>query len=115
MLTGTAQCGATFQIMDTSRPSFVIVPEVGNCFSCPSTSSPSVQWQVVDRGAIVQLSGAAVTPIGVGTATATVVQGYLVISAPQEYVLPGVLGRRDILCSDDDANIYEARLLSPGL
>ena len=110
MLTGTAQpsrCGATFQI-DSSRASFIIVPGVDNCFSCPLP-----QWTLSDGGIIV-LIGTTPTDIAGGATTAIVEGGYLVISMPQLYVLVGNIGRRDIFCSDGNT-AYEARLTSPGV
>ena len=82
-----------------------MVPGVVNCFGCALDASGSVAWQIELDGDLVPAS----------SSSDIVVDGnVLVIAMPDDYVLPGSSGRKNILCTSLTNGLnLEARLASP--
>ena len=81
------------------------MPGVINCFSCALDTNGSITWQVTVNGDLLHLSLAP---------NAEADGNFLVIAMPEDYVLPGTSGRRDILCTSlVNGQNLEARLTSP--
>ena len=96
------QCAQTFRI-EEDREEIFIIPGVVNCFSCALDSNGSVIWKIT-------------VTVNDGPAPfAATDRNFLVIEMPENYIQPGLSGRRSILCiSFDNGQILEARLSSPG-
>ena len=94
-----------------SGPFTDIIIELGevNCFTCSQVSS----WTANnDMGNPISVTSA--SPLVFGVTTVVEVEGnYLVLPSPGDYVLPGNIGRRNIICSDNSGSQYEARLSNP--
>ena len=102
-----AQCVNNLRIV-IDREDLYIMPGVVNCISCALDSMGDVAWQIEVDG----------DPVPATTPTAaqfvTVMNNYLIIAMPEEYVLPGTSGRQDIVCTSlINGNTLEARLASP--
>ena len=81
------------------------MPGVVNCISCNLDDMGNVAWQVTVDGDLVPVSSSSdVTTDG----------NFLVIAIPENYVLPGTSGRRNIVCTSlSSGGTLEARLASP--
>ena len=103
-----AQCVHNLRVM-TIREDLYIMPGVVNCISCALDSMGDVAWQIEVDG----------DPVPATTPTAaqfvTVMNNYLIIAMPEEYVLPGTSGRQDVVCTSltTPGSSLEARLASP--
>ena len=85
-----------------------IIIELGvvNCFTC----SPPTSWTATNQASLA-IPVSSLSPLIIDGVTLVEVEGdYLVLPNPGAYVLPGVGGRRSIVCS----TTFEARLTSPG-
>ena len=83
------------------------MPGVVNCFSCALDTMGNVNWQVDLDGDLVPVS---LSPDAVTDGN------FLVIAMPENYVLPGTSGRRNIVCTSlANGQIFDARLASPGI
>ena len=115
-----ARCLQTFRIENGSRPNYVIVPGVANCFSCALDAvGATVSWSVADGSVIRQLQTGSPFILTIANQSITIAEveeNYLILPAPEVYVLPGLVGRQDIFCSlaTGSGEQYEARLISPG-
>ena len=99
------QCVQTLRI-EQDRSDIYIMPGVVNCISCGLDTMGSVIWRISVDGILVPASS---VPL-----IATVDGNSLVIAMPEDYVLPGTTGRRDIICiSIINSQELEARLASP--
>ena len=103
--TSPAQCVHNLRI-ETDRQDLYIMPGVVNCISCNIIGD--IVWQIeVDYDLILISSPTAAQ-------FAITVNNYLIITTPEDYVLPGTLARRDIVCSTPVGTpSLEARLASP--
>ena len=100
-----AQCVQTFRIEQDQIEQY-IVPGVVNCFSCALDTMGSVSWQVELDGDLVPVS---LSPDAVADGNC------LIVEMPDNYVLPGPSGRRNITCTSlVDGQTFEARLASLG-
>ena len=109
---GTSQAPARCATTTTLSGSFTdIIVELGevNCFTC----SLVISWTANnDMGNPISVTSA--SPLVIGVTTVVEVEGnYLVLPSPGDYVLPGSGGRKNIICSDNSGNTYEARLSNP--
>ena len=60
------------------------------------------------------ISVTSASALEIGGVTVVEVEGnYLVLPSPGQYVLTGNSGRRNIICSDNTGEQYEARLSNP--
>ena len=99
------QCVETFRI-EQDRIDLFIVPGVVNCFSCALDTGGDVAWQVELDGVLVPVS---LSPDALADGNC------LIIEMPDNYVLPGLSGRRNITCTSlVDGRTFEARLASLG-
>ena len=99
-----AQCARTFRVED-DRDDLYIVPGVVNCFSCALDTMGGVSWQVERDGDLV---------LATSSPDAAVDGNFLIIAMPENYVLPGTSGRRDIACTSVvNGQNLEPRLASP--
>ena len=76
------------------------MPGVVNCFSCALDTMGSVSWQVELDGDLVPVS---LSPDAVTDGN------FLVIAMPENYVLPGTSGRRSIVCTSPNGQIFDVR------
>ena len=109
---GTSQAPARCVRTTTLSGGFInIIVELGevNCFTC----SQVLSWTANNNeGNPISVTSA--SPLLIGGVTVVEVEGnYLVLPSPGDYVLPGNIGRRNIICSDNIGNQYEARLSNP--
>ena len=101
-----AQCVRNLRI-ETDRQDLYIMPGVVNCISCNIVGT--IAWTIeVDGDQIPTTSPTAAQ-------FASTENNYLIIATPEDYVLPGTSGRRDIFCSASPSGTpsLEARLASP--
>ena len=90
-------CGHTSRI-ERNGTDFYITPGVINCFTCALDLVGELQWE-----------------IEMGEAATADFFMVLVFAMPDNYVVPGVSGRRNISCtSQNDGQKLQARLASPG-
>ena len=81
-----------------------ITPGVTNCISCAVAGG--VLWQITVNGIL--------TPVSSAPQIASTENNYLIIPSPENYVLPGQSGRRNIECIGASyASSLETRLASP--
>ena len=100
-----AQCVHNLQI-ETDRQDLYIMPGVVNCISCNIMGD--IAWQIEVDGDLFP------TTSSIAAQFASTMNNYLIITMPEDYVLPGTPGRRDILCSAFFGTpSLEARLASP--
>lgn len=111
-----ARCVQTFRIEDSSRPDFVVVPGVVNCFICViyPVDNASLSWIIENGKASLPLQSGMLASIANGTTTVEVEGNTLILPMPELYVRPGIVGRKFIICSQHGQE-YEARLVSPGI
>ena len=101
-----AQCVHNLRI-ETDRQDLYIMPGVVNCISCNIMGD--IVWQIEVDGDLIPATTSSAAQF------ASTMNNYLIIAAPEDYVLPGTSGRRDILCSTPVGSpSLEARLASPG-
>jgi hypothetical protein len=101
-----SQCQSDLQIV-SDREDLYIVPGMVNCITCALDEQGPVTWQIeVDGDLVVATSPTAAQ-------FATVEGNYLILMTPEDYVLLGSTGRRDIVCSGPGFPFLEARLVSP--
>ena len=92
--------------IETDRQDLYIMPGVVNCISCNIVGS--IAWQIEVDGDLFQATSSSAAQF------ASTMNNYLIIAMPEDYVEPGTLGRRDILCSAPAGSpSLEARLASP--
>ena len=104
-LTRPEQCQVLYYI-EEDRSSFIIVPEVTNCFNCALHNESMLSWLVsIDTGDLVPAST---------VPNVEIEANYLIVPIPTDYVEPGNAGRRDIICTTGNRQL-EARLTSPGI
>ena len=100
-----AQCVHNLQI-ETDRQDLYIMPGVINCISCNIMGN--IAWQIEVDGDLVP------TTSSIAAQFVSTMNNYLIIAMPEDYVLPGTSGRRDILCSTPVGTpSLEAILASP--
>ena len=103
-----ARCARTTTL---SAPFTDIVVELGevNCFTCSLVTS----WTANnDAGNPISVTSA--SPLLIGEVIVVEVEGnYLILPSPGQYVPPGNSGRRNIICTDNIGDTYEARLSNP--
>ena len=101
-----AQCVHNLRI-ETGREDLYIMPGVVNCISCNIMGD--IAWQIEVDGDLIPAT------ISIATYFVSTMNNYLIIAMPEDYVLPGTLGRQDIFCSTPVGTpSLEARLASPG-
>ena len=82
------------------------MPGVVNCISCNIMGD--IAWQIEVDGDLIPAT------ISIATYFVSTMNNYLIIAMPEDYVLPGTLGRQDIFCSTPVGTpSLEARLASP--
>ena len=103
--TPPAQCVHNLRI-EIDRQDLYIMPGVVNCISCNIMGD--IAWQIEVDGDLLPITSAMAALI------ASTVNNYLIITMPEDYVLPGTAGRQEILCSAPAGSpSLEARLASP--
>ena len=101
-----AQCVHNLRI-ETDRQDLYIMPGVVNCISCNIIGD--IFWGIEVDGDLVPTTSPTAAQF------ASIMNNYLIIAMPEDYVEPGTSGRRDILCSAVAGSpSLEARLASPG-
>ena len=85
-----------------------ITPGVKNCIRCSLESFGQVTWQVTLPGMLFTVD------VGPSTPFAEVDNNILVLAEPEEYVLPGQLGAKEIVCNGGGQQIATF-LASPGV
>ena len=100
-----AQCVHNLRI-ETDRQNLYIMPGVVNCISC--NLNGDIAWQIEVDGDLIQATSPTAAQF------ASTMNNYLIMAMPEDYVLPGISGRQDILCSTPVGTPFlEARLASP--
>ena len=93
--------------IETDRQDLYIMPGVVNCISCNIMGD--IVWQIEVDGDLIPATTSSAAQF------ASTMNNYLIIATPEDYVLPGTSGRRNILCSAPAGSpSLEARLASPG-
>ena len=103
--TPPAQCVHNLRI-EIDRQDLYIMPGVVNCISCNIMGD--IAWTIEVGGDQIPTTSSSAAQF------ATAENNYLIIATPEDYVLPGTSGRRDIFCSAPIGTpSLEARLASP--
>ena len=103
--TPPAQCVHNLRI-ETDRQDLYIMPGEVNCICCNIVGD--IAWQIDVDGDLIPATTSAAAQF------VSTMNNYLIIAMPEDYVLPGTLGRKDILCSAPVGSpSLEARLASP--
>ena len=92
--------------IETDRQDLYIMPGVVNCISC--NIAGDIAWRIEVDGDLIP------TTSPLASQFASTMNNYLIIATPEDYVIPGTSGRRDIICSTPSGSpSLEARLASP--
>lgn len=118
--TPPAQCAENLRIVQ-DHADLYITPRAVNCFSCALDTLGDVSWQIAtldgrfwppspgDSGRFNDTSS------GRSVRSLTEQGNFLVLEMPDDYILPGMFGRRTIQCTSDvNGQTLQARLASPG-
>ena len=111
MSVGEAQqpvgCEANFTITNNDPIFRFITPGVKNCISCSLEAMGQVTWQVTLPGMLFTVD------VGPSTPFAEVDGNILIFAEPQEYVHPGFVGAKQIVCNGRGQQVATF-LASPG-